>query len=465
METQQMTAVSVDRAVVDGTSPATAALAALDGVGETPITSVRVLYSDLHGVARGKDVPVPELDAVLESGLGFCAAVMGTDLNHTPVVGGEEGYPDLIARPDLSTLVPLPWEPGVACCLADLHPSHGGPPPADPRGAVRAAVAALEHLGYQPVVAPELEFFLCEPDPAAPGGLRRRVDRLSMVYTVGPQVDPGGVMRRLTEDLARIGLGAFAVNHEYMNSQYEINQRHADALTAADNAFRLKSAVKDVAAMHGLVATFMGKPFNDQGGSGTHVHLSLARDGVNVFDAPDAPGGVSDELRWFTAGVLAHAPALMAFLNPTINAYRRLVPDSLAPTHANWGWDNRSTFVRIPAERGGATRIEVRVGDGAANPYLAVAALLQAGARGIRDRLEPPAPVSGDAYTAADDVIGAPLPRVLEEALDALEADDLLREAIGEEIVVPFVAMKRGEVERHRCHVSEWELAEYAHHV
>lgn len=442
-------------------SPAAAVAASTDG---TPITTVRVIYSDLHGVARGKDVPVSEFDRVYAAGLGFCAAVMGTDLRHTPVVGGEEGYPDLIARPDLSTLVPLPWEPGVACCLANLEPAHGGPSVPDPRGAVRRAVEAFEQLSLSPVVAPELEFFLCERDAEAPGGLRRLVDRLSMVYTVGPQVDPGGLMRRLTEQLAEINLGAFAVNHEYMNSQYEINQYHADALTAADNAFRLKAAVKDVAAINGLVATFMGRPFNDQGGSGTHVHVSLSRDGANAFDAPDGEEGVSDELRWFTAGVLAHAPALMAFLNPTINAYRRLVPDSLAPTHANWGWDNRSTFVRIPAERGGATRIEVRVGDGAANPYLAVAALLQAGAHGVRERLEPPAPVSGDAYHADESVTGPALPRTLEAALDALEADTVLRAAIGEEIVQTFLPMKRFEVERHRSHVSEWELDEYAHH-
>ena len=129
-------------------------------------------------------------------------------------------------------------------------------------------------------MAPELEFFLCRRDPDAPGGFSRYVDRLSMVYTVGPQADPLGVVRGITESLSRLGLGAFAMNHEFMNSQFEINLRHADALTAADRAFRLKSAVKDVAALNGLVATFMGKPFNDQGGSGTHFHLSLERDGV-----------------------------------------------------------------------------------------------------------------------------------------------------------------------------------------
>src|SRR3954471_12690978 len=155
-------------------------------LSDQTITSVRVIYSDLHGVARGKDVPIGEFDRAAEHGLAFCAAIMGTALRHTPVVGPEAGYPDLVAKPDLSTLTLLPWEPGVACCLADLHPVDGTDNvPPDPRGAVRRAVAGFEALGYAPVVGPELEFFLCRRDDN--GGVKRYVDNLSMVYTVGPQ--------------------------------------------------------------------------------------------------------------------------------------------------------------------------------------------------------------------------------------------------------------------------------------
>jgi glutamine synthetase len=431
----------------------------------TTVRSVRLLYSDLHGVARGKDIPIPEFDHVIEHGLCFCSAVMGTDLAHTPVRGGEAGYPDLTARPDLATMAPLPWEPDVAVCLADLAPTEGGSPIPDPRGAVRRAVHALQALGLDPAVGPELEFFLVRRDPAAPNGITRHVDRLSMVYTVGHQVDPGAIVRRMTEQLAELGLGAFAMNHEFMNSQYEINLRHADAVTAADRAFLLKTCVKDIAAMHGLIATFMGKPFNDQGGSGTHLHISLERDGANAFDDPGRERGVSAELEQFTAGVLLHAPALMAFLNPTINAYRRIQPDSLAPTHANWGWDNRSSLIRIPPERGAATRLEIRVGDGAANPYLAIAAALVAGADGVRRGLTPPAPVSGDAYRADSEAAGEPLPGSLEQALDALDADAVLRDGLGPEISDTFAAVKRFEVERHRAWVSDWEITEYLTHL
>lgn len=435
------------------------------GLTDASVTSVRVLYPDLHGYARGKDVPIGEFDRVAEHGLAFCSAIMGTDLRHTPVVGGEQGYPDLVARPDVASMTLLPWEPGVACCLADLHPvPEGGPRPADPRGALRRAVAGFERLALAPIVGPELEFFLCVRDPEAPNGVRRYVDNLSMVYTVGPQADPRGVVRQITEALAQLGMGTFAANHEFMNSQYEINLRHGPALTATDRAFRLKAAVKDVAAQHGLLATFMGKPFNDQGGSGFHFHVSADRADDNAFADHDDNDGVSDELRRFAAGVLAHAPALMAFLNPTINAYRRLVPDSLAPTRCNWGWDNRTTFIRIPPERGRATRVEVRVGDGSANPYLATAAVLFAGLHGLREELPLSEPVVGDAY-ALGDAAGEPLPDSLDAALDALESDDVLREAMGREIIDTFVAMKRFEIDRHRTWVSDWDVAEYLHHL
>ena len=431
----------------------------------TPVRSIRVLYPDLHGVARGKDVPIAEFDHVLEHGLRFCAAVMGTDLRHTPVVGGGEGYPDLVARPDMSTMATLPWEPGVASCLADLEPVEGGAPIADPRGAVRRAVDDLRATGLDPIVGPELEFFLLRPDPAAKHGIRRHIDQPSMVYTVGPQADPGGIVRAITEGLAALGLHVLATGHEFMNSQYEINLRHTGALPAADRAFRLKAAVKDIAAQHGLVATFMGKPFNDQGGSGTHLHVSLNRDECNAFEGPAEKDGLSAELRAFSAGVLAHAAGLMAFLNPTINAYRRIQPDSLAPTHANWGLDNRGTFIRIPPERGAGTRIEIRVADGAANPYLAIAAVLFAGAHGLREGLPPPPPVHGDAYRADPEAIGPALPVSLEAALEALEGDKVLCRALGPEIVQTFLAVKRFEIGRHRAWVSDWEIAEYLHHL
>ncbi|MBS1677306.1 MAG: glutamine synthetase [Actinobacteria bacterium] len=428
---------------------------------EKGVEVVRVIFPDLHGIARGKDVPARVYEN-LDHGLSFCSAVMATDLRHTPVLGGESGYPDMVATPEPASLVRLPWEPEVACCMADLQSVRDGAPVPDPRRLLRSVVAEYEELGLSPVVGPELEFFLLAPEDAN-GDLVRRIDLPSMVYTVGPQVDPDGFVRRLGQHLTTAGLPVVTMNHEYMNSQYEINLRHADALTAADQAFLLRNWSRDIAALQGLRATFAGKPFNDQGGSGFHIHVSLDREGENAFDDDDDANGVSDLLRCFAAGVLEHAAATMAFLNPTINAYRRLVPDSLAPTRVNWGWDNRSTMLRIPAERGRATRIEVRVGDASANAHLAIAAILIAGLDGIRNRLELNPPAYGDAYRTDSD--GEHLPRSLEESLVALGEDAVLADVCGPELIETFVAIKQFEVERHRAWVSDWERTEYLMHI
>jgi glutamine synthetase len=155
----------------------------------------------------------------------------------------------------------------------------------------------------------------------------------------------------------------------------------------------------------------------------------------------------------------------MALLNPTVNAFRRILPDSLAPTHANWGLDNRTTFVRVPPEGGSACRVEIRVGDGAANAHLIIAASLFAGIDGLRRELDPGEPLTGDTYTLPEDEQGTPLPTSLSEAIDALEADEALREAVGSEIVDTFVGLKRFELDRYRQHVSDWDLAEYMHHL
>ena len=244
------------------------------------VRAVRLLYSDLHGVARGKDIPLGHFAGLCHEGVAFCAAVMGTDLRHTPVVGGEEGYVDLAVRPDLDTVRTVPWQPEVAWCLGDAWTLDGSEPwPVCPRGLLKRVTAAYAERGLAPVVGPELEFFLVERDPEAHGGLRRYVDELSRVYTVGAVSDPRQVVLRMLLWCDELGLDAFAANHEFMNSQYEINVKHSAAVDAADRAFMLKAAVKEIAAREGLLATFMGRPFADQGGSGFHVHLSLASGG------------------------------------------------------------------------------------------------------------------------------------------------------------------------------------------
>jgi glutamine synthetase len=439
------------------------------------VRAVRLLYTDLHGVARGKDIPIRHFADICEEGANFCAAVMGTDLRHTPVVGGEIGYVDFAIRPDLETVRRVPWLPEVAWCLGEAWTLDGSDHwPSCPRALLKRVIDAYGQRGLSPVVAPELEFFIAERDAEAHGGLRRYVDEMSRVYTVGAVSDPREVVLKMLLWCDDLGLEAFAGNHEFMNSQYEINVRHSGALDAADRAFMLKAAVKEIAAREGLLATFMGRPFADQGGSGFHLHLSLsAPDGHNAFADEGGRDGLSPLAERFIAGVLEHAAGLQALLGPTVNAYKRILPDSLAPTHGNWGHDNRTAMCRVPLERGSRSRVEIRTGDGAACSHLITAAILLAGLDGIDRELHAPEPVVGDAYRADDAHAGTKLPTDLGAALDALEADAVLVDALGPDLVGTFLAMKRFEAERFDEAVGEldvetvtvWELEEYAAHL
>ena len=263
-----------------------------------------------------------------------------------------------------------------------------------------------------------------------------------------------------------LGLQPIAASHEYGCGQYEINLDHGEAVDAVDRSFRFKDVAKQIAARHGLLATFMGRPFDHDDGSGMHLHISLERDGVNAFADAAGEEGVSTVAHQFAAGVIAHTPALTAFLNPTVNAYRRLVAESLAPTHINWGYDNRLALLRFPPERGRATRLEVRTGDGSANLYLAVAGILFAGIDGIRRGLELGPPVVGNPYE--HEALGEALPSSLDESLAGLEADAMLREAIGDRLCQMFLTIKRYELDRWHAElakVTDWERREYGFHL
>jgi glutamine synthetase len=388
---------------------------------------------------------------------------MTVDLRHNVVAGFEHGFQDIVARPDAGTLAQLPWDPAVAWCIADLERMDGSTFGVDSRGVLKRAVAEYTAEGLVPVMGPELEFYLCQPDAAAPNGYSRYENNDSHVYTVGSVADPRGLLRQMMHACADLGLGAFAANHEFGRSQYEINLRHSDALNAADRAFLFKTTVKEMSAINGLLATFIGKPWNDDEGSGFHLHTSLRRaDGANAFADPAGADGLSPLARQFVAGLIEHGPALMAFLNPTTNAYRRITPEALVPTCCNWGHDNRFVLARVPGERAKACRVELRLGDGAANPYLASAATLFAGLDGIRRELDPPEPLAGLIYELPEEQLGVPLPTTLDEALAALEADGALVEAMGAQLTSTFLENKRFELERARKAVTDWEFAEYA---
>ena len=425
---------------------------------------VRVSYPDLLGVDRGRDVLVEEFAAAVGHGLAFCRAVYHTSPmgDVVPVQGGlEAGLPDILIRPDLTTLTPLPWEPNAVWCLGDATTPDGQPAPESPRAVVRRVADQLASLGFSLICGPELEFFVCQQD--AGGSWRRYANDLGNVYVVGRKGDPQGLLLRMLRLLRDAGLQVTAANHEFSPGQFEINLGHSEMTDAADRSFRLKSAVQEIARQQDLLATFMAKPFNDEGGSGFHVHASLNDDaGANIFGDPDAPDGISATGRHAIGGVLRHASAMSALLNPTINSFKRFGPDTLAPWLIDWGLDNRSAMVRIPPERGPAARMEVRLGDASSNPYLGVAAVGAAVFLGVRDKIEPPPKLEGYGYDPASADV---LPVRLADALDALEADTELGDVLGRYFVDSFLTYKRNEIERFERFVTDWEFREYAYHL
>jgi glutamine synthetase len=422
-------------------------------LAEVGVRAVRLQFADLHGICRGKDIPILSFQKAADDGVGFAEAIMTTDLRHNMLGGFDTGFPDILARPDLDTLVPLPWEPEVVACIVDLEEfDDRGPYAVDPRGALKRVLARFAEQGVSPMVGPEFEFYLCEPDPTDPRGWRPYAAQESGVYTVGEQADPQGTLSRMLDSAVEYDLGAVAAAHEYGLSQFEISLSHSAALDSADRAFRFKAMVKEMASRDGLLATFMGKPFNDDEGSGFHLHVSLADgEGLNVGFDESGPDGLAPVMRHFIAGVLEHGPALMVFFNPTVNAYRRIDPQALVPTQVSWGHDRRLSLVRVPRERGAATRMEIRLGDGTANPYLAYAAALAAGLDGISRGLELP-----------EEAQGAGLPVSFGDALAALRADPVIVSAMGEKLVDTFELLKAAELERFRLWVTDWEFAEYA---
>ncbi|MFE9097333.1 glutamine synthetase family protein [Streptomyces sp. NPDC007264] len=439
----------------------------LDRLTAEGIDVVRVTYPDLLGTDRARDVLLDHLPAACEHGLAFCRAVYHTTPRGdvVPVAGGlEAGLPDITVRPDLDTLAALPWEPGVASCLGDVtDPATGLPAPESPRDLLRGVLARCAEHGLRPVVGPELEYFLCDPAPDAPQGWRRYSHHPGNVYTAGLRADPDNHLLRVLRPLRDLGVGVSSGNHEFDSAQFEINLTHSDAMDAADRSFRFKAAVKELARKEGRLATFMAKPFNDAGGSGFHLHLSCRdQDGRNLFDDPAGAHGLSATARHAIAGVLAHAPALAALANPTVNSYKRFGPDTLAPWLVDWGLDNRSAMVRVPPERGGGARLELRLGDASANPYLLIAGACAAALLGVLAGEEPPAALEGYGY---DTTRSAMLPMSLSAALDALEADTALTDILGKGFTTSFLSYKRDEVERFGRHVTDWEFTEYAHHL
>ena len=425
---------------------------------------LRLLFSDLHGIERGKYLLGEWAE---RKGANFCIGTwpltFDKEILPIPGVHFDVGLPDMEAHLDRDSIRPG-WEPDTAIGIADVW-YRGERHPLDSREVLRRAVAPWKQRGLDPQLAYEFEFFLMEPDGEA--GWRPISLPAHRVYGTGMAVDPSGVVDEIVTTAVRSGFPVEGWGSEFDTSAYEVNIHYKDAIQAADEAFLFRVLCHEIAVRRGYLATFMGRPIPDRGGSGLHLNLSFRsqEDGSNAMADPDHPTGISDLARRCVAGMLAHHEALAAICAPTVNAYKRLLPDMLNGYWANWGFDDRTVAIRVAPDRGAATRLENRVPDGTANPYLIAAAILHACRLGVEGELEPPPPQPVGEGVNTDRRI----PPTLEAALQAFQADRELCEALGPELVTAFTILKQAEWSRYTKAVAdpttpditEWELGYY----
>ncbi|MGA9279640.1 glutamine synthetase family protein [Ilumatobacter sp.] len=428
------------------------------------IHTVEVAAPDTLGHLRGKRVPIDRFFATtVEDGVNIADAMfifdMQNDLVDDPYINMGSGFLDCTLIPDVSTGRILTHRPGYAIVLADAFAPHGEPHPHSPRGILAKQIERCRELDLDPVVATELEFYLCTPD-------WEPVQHHIQYSSLTDGLDIETCLLDMRTALLGAGLEVESSNAEYGAGQFEINIGHADAMTAADNTVLFKSIVKQVAVQHGLRATFMPKPFAEQSGSGMHVHTSLKSDGANAF--ADSDGAPNELMGHWIAGLLEHACSIGLLASPTANGVKRVQPYSFCPTHVHWGLDNRTVLVRCIMEAGSrANRVEFRSAGADANPYLIVGSILAAGADGVERSLELPAMSVGDMYTEPGEC--APLPNTLPDAIDQFESG-VLAAQLGEKFAVSYVALARHDYALGTEHapdpedVNDWERIRYAEH-
>jgi glutamine synthetase len=425
------------------------------------------MWADLNGLSHGRYVPRSRL---LEHGHhAVTTLTMGINGDILPVdgYGPDVGYADLATVP-LADSVRPGWEVDTDVAIADLD-YNGQPLALCPRAALRRAVDAWAALGYEPHLGFEMEFYVMQRDEAAPGGFGQLDLPSHRVYGVGMGGDNTGLMFDLYDAAEHCDLDLEGILGEFHPGQMELNMRYGPALEATDRAFICKEMTRELAARKGYWITYMGRPMAHLVGSGLHINMSLTptHGGANAFDDPAAEYGLSQLARQCIGGLIAHHEGMAAMSAPLINSYKRLVPGIIAGYWANWGLDNRISTYRLPNERGAATRIENRMPCGSANPYLAAAVMLNAALLGVVDGRDCGAPQIGDGD--AEPNTTRHTPHDLGEALAALEADTVLCEAMGHDLVKAFLTIRRDELAKWHAadgnwdarSVSAWELEQY----
>jgi len=426
---------------------------------EHDVKFVRLQFTELHGQLKNVSIPVEELEKALDNELMFD----GSSIRGFKRIEKSDMY----FHPDPETFMLLPWlaRPSgrTARLICDVADPDGTPFVGDPRVQLKKVLADAREQGYEMQVGPEAEFFLFKRGEENRPTLDPHDD--ATYFDVYPH-DLGEDARRDIEDmLHEMGFHLEASHHEVAIGQHEIDFRHADALACADNLMTFKWVVKVVAARNGMHATFMPKPLYGENGSGMHVNQSLSRGDQNAFFDPEDELQLSETAYGYIAGLLQHLPAITSIANPTVNSYKRLIPGYEAPVYIAWSPGNRSAAIRVPAKRGRSTRAELRTPDPAANPYLAFAAMLAAGLDGVQRSLRPPAPVNKNIYHLDEEESASlgirNLPHNLEDALAALEADEVMRAALGDHIFDAYLSEKRAEWADYREQVHEWEYRRY----
>ncbi len=425
---------------------------------EKGVKFIRLQFTDILGILKNVAITVEQLEKALDGELMFDGSSI------EGFVRIEES--DMYLMPDPNTFVVFPWRPregAVARLICDVYTHERKPFLGDPRGALKRVLAEAAEMGFTLFVGPELEFFLFQTD--AEGQATTITHDKAGYFDLTP-VDLGENARRdMVLALEQMDFEIEASHHEVAPGQHEIDFKYSDALDIADKIVTFRFVVRTVAQQHGLHATFMPKPIFAISGSGMHTNQSLFHNGKNVFYDPDGPMQLSQEAFYYIAGLLKHARSFAAITNPTVNSYKRLVPGYEAPCYIAWSGRNRSPLIRIPAKRGASTRLELRSPDPSCNPYLALAVQLKAGLDGIKHKITPPPSVDLNIYAMSAEerreLRIESLPGSLDEALEELMKNEVIKAALGDHIFDRFVTAKTKECDGYRTTVHQWELDQY----
>ena len=430
-------------------------------IKEENVRFIRLQFVDINGTVKNLAVPSEQIDKVLNN---ECM------LDGSSIKGFRSiETSDMCFYPDLTTFSLLPWrtnkEEGttVARIICDIYNTDGTPFEGCPRANLKRVIKEASDMGYVLNVGPEAEFFLFNKDEYGNPTLETHDD--SDYYDVAPNDKGESVRAKMVETLKEMGFEIEASHHEAAAGQHEIDFKYADALTTADNVVSFKYAVRSVASMNGLHATFMPKPVYGINGSGMHCNVSLFKNGKNAFYDESAPYQLSNTAMNVIGSLLDNVRGFTAITNPLVNSYKRLVPGFEAPVYLAWSLANRSALIRVPAKRGSATRVELRSPDPSCNPYLAFAVILTAAIEGIKNNVKPTEPREENIYQMSKEEriekgIHS-LPGSLEEALWELKRNNIVKKALGEHIYNEFLTAKEKEWDNYRTQISAWEVENY----